>query len=472
VRRPPVRWLLTAWFGVSVLAIVTPFALALLWLQWRASVDALDHHLEEDLAVAAQLLRHEPDGAVDWAVAGDVDPGYDAGPQRWVEAFDLDGTLLFARGVARRPGVQMALPPARASDPAFASGRTPAGARIRLHVATREVDGAPYLLRVARTEDDIRADWRHLVRLFLLSIPIAVLLAAGVGYALAGRALAPLARITDRARAISAEQLSARLPVENPHDELGELAIVFNQTFERLEGAFDRLRRFTADASHELRTPLTAIRSVGEVGLREARSPETYREIIGSMLEEADRLTRLVNSLLLLSRWEAGRSPAHRAPVELATIAADVVEQLGVLAEEKSIALRIVADGAAVVDGDASMLRQAVMNVLDNAIKYSPPGGVIDVGSRGSAESCELHIADYGPGIPSAELPRIFDRFHRVTRGLARDEGVGLGLAIARMAVEFNGGQIVVSSIEGSGSRFTLRFPPHQPPARPRPRQS
>jgi heavy metal sensor kinase len=472
VKRPPIRWLLTAWFGVSVLAIVTPFALALLWMQWRASVDALEHHLEEDLAVAAQLLRREPDGAVRWAIAADVDPGYDAGPQRWVEAFDLDGNLLFTRGVARRPGVQEVLPPARAADPAFSSGRTPAGARIRLHVATRDVDGAPYVLRVARTEDDIRADWRHLVRLFLFSIPVAVLMAAGLGYALAGRALAPLARITERARAISAEQLSARLPVENPHDELGELATVFNQTFERLEDAFDRLRRFTADASHELRTPLTAIRSVGEVGLREARSPEAYREIIGSMLEEADRLTRLVNSLLLLSRWDAGQSPPHRAPVDLADVAADVVEQLGVLAEEKGITIRIVADGPAVVDGEASMLRQAVMNVLDNAIKYTAPGGVIDVGSRGSAESCELHVADCGPGIPSGELTRIFDRFHRVSRGRGRDEGVGLGLAIARMAVEFSGGRIDVTSIEGTGTRFTLRFPPHQPPARPSPRQS
>jgi hypothetical protein len=171
VRRPPIRWLLTAWFGVSVLVIVTPFALALLWLQWRASVDALEHHLEEDLAVAAQLLRREPDGAVRWAVAAEVDPGYDAGPQRWVEAFDLDGNLLFARGVPRRPGMQAALPPARASDPAFSSGRTPAGARVRLHVATRDLNGAPYLLRVARTEDDIRDAWRQLVRVFLFSIP-------------------------------------------------------------------------------------------------------------------------------------------------------------------------------------------------------------------------------------------------------------------------------------------------------------
>ncbi len=459
MKRLPVRVLLTAWFALAVLAIVTPLVLAMLALEWRGAVAGLNHHLDEDAAVAAQLIRVTPAGLA-WSYAGRMDPGYDAGPERWVEVFDTRGRVLFTRGAARRPEVRQALPAVESGRDRFTTATTAGGARVRLRTVRRTIDGQPLVIRVARSEDEIRDDWTRLAITFAVVIPFAVAMAAVAGYGVAGRALAPVTRVTERARQISAERLGERLPVENPHDELGELAQVFNATFERLESSFARLRRFTADASHELRTPLTAIRSVGEVALRGARTPEAYRDAIGSMLEEADRLTRLVGSLLLLARLEDRQIQITRMPVDLAALGAAVVAQLAVLAEEKGITLRMTGAGPVTVVADGDMVHQAVVNVVDNAIKFTPPGGTVTVTASRQNGQGELEVADEGPGIPPEDAPLIFDRFYRVDTGRTREAGgTGLGLAIALGAVRANGGRLDVWPRETGGSRFVIALP-------------
>jgi heavy metal sensor kinase len=266
--------------------------------------------------------------------------------------------------------------------------------------------------------------------------------------------------MADTARRITAESLDARLPVANPGDEFGRLAGVFNETLSRLAEAFEQLRRFTADASHELRTPLTAIRSVGEVALQRPLTAEGYREVIGSMLEDVDRLTRLVENLLLLTRAEAGRIPLTRGPVDLRELVASVSDGLRVLAEEKNQALTVGLAGSVTADCDGAVLRQGITNLLHNAIKYTPPKGLIRVAATTTSTDAVIEIEDSGPGIPSADQQRVFERFYRVDQGRSSDTGgAGLGLAIARWAVEANGGRIELESAEDRGTLFRVVLP-------------
>lgn len=458
MKRPRLRSRLAAGFALAVLAVVSPYAIAVLTIEWRTAVHALEHHLREDLEIAVQVLRPAP-GRLEWAAGEGRDPGYDGGEQRWVEAFAPSGERLYTRGVARERAIRVSLPePRRAIG--FSQMRTPAGAHVRLLTEARQIGDVPVILRVARSEDEIRDEWRSLLVIFVLTIPLAMVAAGGVGHLLAGRALAPMARMAERARTITADRLHERLPVENPDDEIGRLAVVFNRAIERLEDAFERLQRFTADASHELRTPLTALRSVGEVGLRARRTPAEYRDIIGSMLEEAGRLTRLVDDLLALSRFDSGRIRLVPEAVDLGALAQDVTGHLGVLAEEKGVDVRVRTDGRAIALVDRQTVRQAVINMLDNAIKYSPEGKAVDISVGAQGGQCVLTVADEGPGVPPEHQGRIFDRFYRVDRARTRDiQGTGLGLSIAQWAVVANNGQISVESEEGRGSRFILRLP-------------
>jgi heavy metal sensor kinase len=306
------------------------------------------------------------------------------------------------------------------------------------------------LLSVTVAEDTSVLDGtlRNLFRLLVLSIPCTLLLYIGAGYFLAGRALAPVSAMAEKSREITADALSERLPVGNPDDELGRMATVFNQTLGRLEASFDRLRNFTANVSHELRTPLTAIRSVGEVALRRTHDPDALRDVIGSMLEEVDRLTRLIDCMLALARAESGRT----ADVDLAAEASAAFELVRVLGEEKSQEVTIEVGAPALVRGDPAMLRQALLNLMDNAIRYTPAHGHVKVKVNGAA----VEVEDDGPGIPPGDRARVFDRFYRAS---SADRGAGLGLAIARSAVEASGGRLEYQSPAGGGSLFRVTFP-------------
>jgi heavy metal sensor kinase len=292
-----------------------------------------------------------------------------------------------------------------------------------------------------------------------LGLPIAVGTAAIGGYVLARRALRPVADMIAEAKTITAENLSARLSVDNPDDEIGRLAHIFNETLARLESSFDQLKRFTADASHELRTPLTAIRSVGEVALSEHRNDAEYRETISSMLEETDRLARLVDTLLTLARADARSVKPQRDKVDLRLLAREVVEHLAALSEEKHQTVVNRGDGSVVVMADRLVLRQAVINLLDNAIKYSPDGASIRVAVSAQDHTAVIEVVDSGPGIPAEHRDRIFDRFYRVDKARSRHlGGAGLGLSIARSAVELHGGSISLESSE-RGSTFRIQLP-------------
>jgi len=271
--------------------------------------------------------------------------------------------------------------------------------------------------------------------------------------------LSPVSVMVKHARDITLDSLDQRLPNPNPNDELGQLAAVFNETLQRLEQSFELLKRFTADASHELRTPLTALRTVGEVALREEADADSLRETIGSILEEAQHLGDLIDSLLLLARVESGRFPFHIESVRLDEIAAEACERLGLLAMEKGQEIVIVPNYQAVVSIDRKLTQQAVTNILDNAIRHSQPGAKILVRSFRTEVASGIEISDNGPGIALEYARQVFERFFRIDRARSRtDGGTGLGLAIAKLFIEQQGGTIRLESLPGQGCTFGVSF--------------
>lgn len=315
---------------------------------------------------------------------------------------------------------------------------------------------------------DTMASIGSLVLILVAGIPVALFLALLGGFFLAGRALSPVKDITRKAQDITAENLSERLPVNNPHDELGHLAGVFNETLGRLESSFEQLRRFTADASHELRTPLTSIRSVGEVALKRPLDEITaYKEAIGSMLEDTERLTHLVDNLLILARGDTGKAKINLASIDLGALLQEVIEELRVLAEEKNQALAASIEKNVEVKIDKETMRLALSNILHNAILYTQAGGKVDVRMtpRSDGEGFVIEISDNGPGIPESERIRVFERFYRIDKARSRAAGgAGLGLAIARWAVEINGGSISFGDKDGPGAHCLIDLPTRKMP--------
>jgi heavy metal sensor kinase len=294
-----------------------------------------------------------------------------------------------------------------------------------------------------------------------LAVPIILALAGIGGYVLAKRVLAPLEKMTSRAEEITSERLHDRLPTGEVDDELGHLARVFNNLLARLEQSFAQLRRFTADASHELRTPLTAIRSVGEVALQKDGSREEYRDTIGSMLEEVNRLTALVESLLTISRADAGRIQLHPTVFPALDLAREAAGLFEVLVEEKDQRIVVAGDEGIDVKGDRVFLRQALVNIIHNAVKHSPIGGEISVSVHAESPGTVLiEVADSGPGIAPEHSEKIFDRFYRADESRSREAGgAGLGLSIAQWAVRVHGGNIQLLTGLGTGCTFQICLP-------------
>lgn len=422
----------------------------------------LQRHAVEDIETVEGLLYFHPDGRL--AVHDDYHnhPESKRVQERLLEVLEPDGAVLFRND--RLHGLPLGGRPFRNEG---VGGYSPRSARVAngervLLVSRRHVlDGHPLLLRLAYSEEPIWDRIRELLAAALLALPIALAAAAFAGYGLARRALSPLTEMARQAEAITAERLHERLPAGEADDELAHLALVFNGMLTRLQAAFEQLRRFTSDASHELRTPLAAIRSIGEVGLQKDASREEYRDIVGSMLEEVNRLTDLTDQLLTIARADAGHlrlQVSRFSALELAREAAGVLE---VLADEKSQILVVSGDERAMIEGDRLLLRQTLINILHNAVKFSPQGGEILARVRLNSQVKTLvEIRDSGPGLSPEDRGKIFDRFYRIDKARSRDRGgAGLGLSIAKWVVEANGGTISVESEPGAGCLFKIELP-------------
>jgi heavy metal sensor kinase len=436
-----VRLRLTLWYTLALGLIVLAFSLAV----FLFVKDRLSHQFDRGMAKEFATLAAE--------VAEDAGDFAEIESPSLFEVFQGEASV-FRSAHFRKAGLPES-PGAPAAG--FRTLRARDGERFRLLAGRVKNDR---FLVVAQDEESVQNTLRTLVAILGLALPAALLLAALGGYILAGRLLAPVGAMARRAGTIGAENLSERLPVGNPEDEFGRLAAVFNQTLGRLQAAFERLQRFTADASHELRTPLAALRSVGEVALQEELDAAAYRDRIGSMLEETARLTSLVESLLVLTRADNGRLPANRKLTDLGALVGKAVEDFRVLAEERNQILTADLPAGIEVSTDADLVRQAVVNILDNALKFTPASGTVEVALKNRAGVLGIEVRDGGPGIPAEDREKIFERFYRVEKDRPRDAGgVGLGLAIAKWAVEANGGFIELESREGGGSTFRIILP-------------
>lgn len=453
-----VRVRLALWYGGTLAVLLLLYAAGVLIFLKRSLFNELDRRLYDAFEIAEEMLEMNPAGEVRWRFEGHEEEHPEE--QGWVEVWNPDGKLLYRSKSHERARLDTGAFPTPQGSLGYNSIGLTDGRRFRVLADHYSLNNAPVIIRVGRSEERLRHELRELLILLLSGFVVAVGVAGVFGYILARRALSPVGKMAEQAMKITAERLGERLPVVNPDDELGQLAIVFNQTIARLEKSFEQLRRFTADASHELRTPLTAIRSVGEVGLRNPRDEKSYRDIIGSMLEEVDRLARLVEQLLMLSRADAGQVKLRQERVDLAELAQEVVEHLGVLAEEKRQVIRVEETGAVPTQVDRLVLRQALVNLCDNAIKYGPEGSSIRVAVRAEDQSAILEVEDHGAGIPKECQKHIFERFYRVDKARSRQfGGAGLGLSIARWAVEVQGGRIELESEEGKGSIFRIVLP-------------
>ncbi len=321
-------------------------------------------------------------------------------------------------------------------------------------------DGKSYFLQVGVRRDFVDATLSQLLFIATFAVLAGLTVASIACWWMAGRALQPVNVLTQAAKEIGISDLDRRLPLRGTGDELDRLSATFNDMFARLAKAIGEMKQFTASIPHELRTPLTALRGEAEVMLLKPHPVQEYRRLLASHLEEYDRLTRLINRLLTLARAEAGEIPIHTESIDLAQLTRYLVEQLETVASAKEVSLSVDANEPVQITADHDWIETAILDLLDNAIKYTPPGGRVFAlaANRGSERVLEIH--DTGIGIPENALPHIFDRFYRVDP--SRDggnEGAGLGLSLVQWIVKQHHGRIEVESEPGKGSCFTILLP-------------
>lgn len=460
-----IRTRLTLWYIAIFSIVIAIYVCAACSIEYWELNDQLYYAEVQDMETVEGLLYFDASGVLH------LDEDYHSHPSssllldRYMEVVDPQGRVLFRN--RRLNGLSLGgspLPQESAVRHLAQRFRLRDGTHVLTVSHFHPVQGRRVLIRVAYSTEPLRVSVLEMLAILMLVLPLALVAAGFAGYRIAGKALTPISAMAALTEQITASQLNKRVPIENPHDELGRMARVLNGLLERLEDSFQQLRRFTSDVSHELRTPLASIRSVGEVGLQQDHGAEEYKDIIGSMLEEVARLTSMIDTLLTISQADSGAIRLNRTVFPIMDLVEESVAVVGILAEEKKQSILVRGEDA-LVSADRGFLRMAVINLLDNAVKYSPPSTGIQVGLElGDREApgrqLNLSIRDQGPGIPPGEASRVFDRFYRVDESRARDTGgAGLGLAIAKWSIEAHGGKILLESTPGEGSVFRIRLP-------------
>jgi len=327
-------------------------------------------------------------------------------------------------------------------------------------------DGNRFLVESGAPYNQIEIVLHGLLRTFAIYMPFVVSLAVAGGYWLMRRSLAPVDEITKRAEGITSTNLSERLPVIRTGDELERLSMSLNRMIERLDEAFQHINRFSADASHELRTPLTILQLELEGMAQDHRRDAALVDQMGSALEETHRMSRIVESLLAISRLDAGEVKMDKTRLDLGDLAASTADEMRLLAEEKSIRLRTHAAVSIQVEGDRTRLQQVIVNLIDNAIKYTQEGGTVEIRVGQEGNTAILEVSDDGPGIPAHALPHVFERFYRADKARSRASGgAGLGLSIVKAICAAHNAEVKVSSQEGRGSCFRVELPMFTGPA-------
>ncbi|HEV7859688.1 MAG TPA: heavy metal sensor histidine kinase [Pyrinomonadaceae bacterium] len=466
-----VRARLTLWY-VGVLALVlVAFSIGVYALLARS----LYTHLNEELLATVEatgtfIARAIGEGeSEERALSNALDELI--APRQAAAVFDPEGRLLAEQPA--RGDVHVSLPPQnfipasgaylynvaddRAEDDA---GRIIALQRIRV-----DRNGKTYLIIVSQPLNVVTEELKRIRLVLYFAVLVALALAGLGGWFLARRSLQPVVQMTERARRISAENLEQRLPIANPRDELGQLAATFNDLLARLDDSFAQQRRFMADASHELRTPLSVMRTATDVTLEaQKRSEDEYREALRVIDEQARRLTRIVEDMFTLARADAGRRALHHNHFYLDHLLLETARAANVLGARKGLLIEVADFPETTYQGDEGLLRQMILNLLDNAMKYTPAGGVVRVQLDQHDSLYTISVTDTGVGIPLEARPHIFERFYRVDKARARSEatdgaGAGLGLSIARWIAEAHHGRLELLRSDETGSTFAASLP-------------
>jgi heavy metal sensor kinase len=381
---------------------------------------------------------------------------------RFIRLTRGDGSLLYVSGTPKDlsfdpqivAGVNGGVPPQR-SEVNLADRRL----YIAAVVTPRPNSRQNLIVEVGQSDNQIRNELNGLATTLLLGLPIPLLLAGWGAYLLVERSLSPVTRIMDAAEDISLHNLSRRLPIVATGDKLEHLTRALNGMIARLDESFQQASRFTADASHELRTPLTIMRGELESILQQRHLPDDLREGVAAVLEETVRLAQITENLLAIARLEAGEAKIEQCVFDLGAMASATAGQMHLLAEEKSIALHVDAGENVLVNGDPARIKQVIVNLLDNAFKYTPANGQVDLSVRAEDGHAVLEVSDSGIGIEDQHLPHIFERFYRADKMRSRAQGgTGLGLAIVRSICLAHHGEVRVQSSLSKGSRFSVRL--------------
>ncbi len=440
MHRRSIRFRLTVWYAVVLAAGLSLFS-ALIWLSLRHRLmEEIDQDLEGRASRFERYFASESAEAADDQLRDELEEFCQAlPPSSYVELRGANGFTFHYPVGAREPEENV---------------RT----LRRQFTFNQEVFDLQIAAPVADAEHTL-----GLLRLLLWSmIPVVIVIACLGGAWLSGRALKPVNDIAAAALTISIENLAERLPVPPTGDELARLTEVLNTMFARLESAVKTLSQFVADASHELRTPLAVIRTTAELALRRARTPESYRDSLQEVAAEAERMTRLVEELLVLARSDAATAEMPLAPVDVREVLAEVCDEMRGLAGMRRIRIQASygashGEAAAIVAGNRPALHRLFLVLLDNAVKFSRPGGEVSLKVENTESQVSVSIEDFGVGISEADLPHIFKRFYRADRARTGG-GHGLGLSLAKSIARLHGASIEVHSTEGAGSRFQVNF--------------
>jgi len=451
-----IRVRLTLWY-TAVLSVVLAVSAAASYLVYaRSRQAAVDEELVRADALVARLMTKElvedlplPEAAHD--VLEDV-----IGPGRLLAIFDEKGVHLF--------GPWDGLPPVRGhqlGDAGHAMDTVEAAVGpFRLRRARHRQEQTIYHVGVAQSLGELRLELAGLRHALLGGVLFALLLAAGGGFWIARGALRPVSRMAEQARGITDLSPGFRLQSGTAADELSVLAAAFNDLLARLETALAQQRQFMADASHELRTPVSVARTAIEVDLaRSGRSEAEYRDSLAVVGEQMRRLTRLVEDMFTLARADVAPLPLEPERLYLDELVAGCVKEARLLAAAKGVELLSTGPRDLETGGDERRLRQMLMNLLDNAVRHTPPGGRVSVDLTSRPDAAEIAVTDTGPGIPSGDRERIFERFVRLDAARRPSDGAGLGLPIARVIAAAHGGSLALARSDASGSTFLVRLP-------------
>jgi len=460
----PLRVRLTLWYGTALALVLIIFSVVLYAITARNLRDGVDQSLEETATAAVRSLEERG-----FLPLIDEEELLSQFPEltridKFFQIFTPSGTITI-----RSPNIkQHEVPLSRTALEATFNGRTILESAKYPNEPPLRVISVPinyrgrllYIVQVGTSMESIEDTLHRFLILLIVAMPVALAVSLAGGWFLAGRALRPVDAITLAAQRIAAGDLSQRLTMPAAPDEIGRLAGTFNNMIGRLDASFRQIRQFTSDASHELRTPLTVMKGETELVLRRPRPLEDYHSVLESNLEEIDRMTRIVEELLFLSRADMGEVKTESVPVALQPLVEDIYRQATLLGQDRNIEVVLGTVMPAVVQGDELRLRELLLNLVENAVKYSHPGGKVEIALITESREARLSVTDQGIGIAPADQARIFDRFFRTD--LARShtkKGTGLGLAICAWIADAHGGRIDVRSDVGQGSMFTVTLP-------------